>query len=52
MFFSICSIAITAAILGIGGTARGATEVAKILFLISAVLLLVASLIGRKTPVT
>jgi len=36
---------------GFGGTATSAADFAKILFLVSVVLLLVASLVGRKRPI-
>lgn len=43
-------VALPTATLGFGGTTRAAIEVAKILFLLSLVLILIATLMNTKTP--
>jgi uncharacterized membrane protein YtjA (UPF0391 family) len=43
-------IALIAAILGFGGIAGDAVGLAKIVFFLSIVLFIIASLMGRKTP--
>ena len=53
MFFlpvTVVLIALIIGILGIGGASGVAVGIAKLLFFISMVLLLIASLLGRKTP--
>jgi uncharacterized membrane protein YtjA (UPF0391 family) len=49
-FLSSLLVALPTAVLGFGGTTRAAVEVAKILFLTSVVLVLIAALMKTKTP--
>jgi len=48
---TILLIALTAGILGFGGATAAAIGIAKMLFSVSLMLLLIASLIGRKTTI-